>query len=95
MIIDTVYTIELHKNYHCMAYPVGTPVHSMLWLKTADDFKLYRTQYLTNGCALVKDLTWRLRQFQELWRIRRAILRRALRYLLARERGEFYSLGAN
>lgn len=81
--IDTSYTIEFYRKHNCIGYPAGTPLESMLWLQHAEKICIYRTRWFSSGQTIRTNLTWRIRQFQELWRRRHHLLRRAI-YLLRR-----------
>ncbi len=90
--IDTSYTIELHKKNRNIGYPVGTPIASMLWFRDAEKICIYRTRWFLSGEVIQTDLTWRIQQFQELWRVRRKFLRALPRLLRRREIEGFRAL---
>ena len=86
--IDTCYTIELYSAQRCIGYPQGTPIESMR-LRGYQRFRILRTRWMSGGASpKVKDLTWRLIHFQQLWRRRRAFMRRVTAFVRRREIGQ-------
>lgn len=83
--IDTCYTIELYRAQRCVGYSQGTPIGTMLWLRNADSVCIVRSRWMSDGNTQKTDLTWRITQFQQIWRLRRAFMRRVLSFVRQRE----------